>query len=184
MAPTADERFSRIYEAHYPAVLSYCARRLDRSEAEDVANEVFVVLWRKIDDFDEEQPLPWLYRVAYGSIRNRWKSTRRRSKLARKLSGLPSATAEPADAPLVRRERDRAVLEAMRKLKPADQEVLRLSIWEDLPARDIAAVVGASVSATEQRLHRAKKRLARALSPYLKQLSSSPESAEKGGRAA
>ena len=51
MAPNADERFTRIYEAYYPAVLAYCARRVSRSDAEDVANEVFLVLWRQVDTF-------------------------------------------------------------------------------------------------------------------------------------
>lgn len=87
MAPTTDERFTRIYETHYPAVLAYCARRVDRSDAEDVANEVFVVLWRHVDNFDDEAPLPWLYRVAHGSIRNRRKSSRRRFALVMRLGG-------------------------------------------------------------------------------------------------
>jgi len=184
MATAADERFSRIYTTHYPAVLAYCARRLDRSEAEDVASEVFIVLWRNIDTFDEEAPLPWLYRVAYGSIRNRWKAERRQFALARRLSGLAPPPAEPADAVVVRREQDRAVLAAIGNLRPSDQEALRLAVWEELTAREIAVVVGSSVSAAEQRLHRAKKRLARSLSPHMLQARLSPGSAEKGGRAA
>jgi RNA polymerase sigma-70 factor, ECF subfamily len=184
MVPAANERFSRIYRAHYPAVLAYCARRLDRSEAEDVANDVFIVLWRNIDTFDVEAPLPWLYRVAYGSIRNRWKTARRRFALARRLRGLSGPSFEPADTQLVRREEDGVVLAAIAKLRPIDQEVLRLSIWEDLSASEIAEAVECSVSAAEQRLHRAKRRLARSLSPHMPQTRPSPESAEKGGRAA
>ena len=45
MDPTADVRFTRMYEAYYPDVLAYCARRVNRTDAEDVANEVFAVLW-------------------------------------------------------------------------------------------------------------------------------------------
>jgi RNA polymerase sigma-70 factor (ECF subfamily) len=133
MAPNADERFTRIYETYYPAVLAYCARRVSRSDAEDVANEVFVVLWRHVDTFDEESPLPWLYRVAHGSIRNRWKSTRRRFELTRRLSGLPSVSVDPADVVVVRRERDRALLAALGKLRAGDQEVLRLAALQEAP---------------------------------------------------
>jgi RNA polymerase sigma-70 factor (ECF subfamily) len=176
------ERFTRIYEAYYPAVLAYCARRVSRSDAEDVANEVFVVLWRQVDTFDEESPLPWLYRVAHGSLRNRWKSTRRRFELTRRLGGLPSESADAADVVVVRRERDRAVLAALGRMRAGDQEVLRLAIWEELAASEIAVVLGCSVSAAEQRLHRAKKRLARVLSPSLRETVPSPESLEKGGR--
>jgi hypothetical protein len=42
MAPTAAVRFTRIYEEHYAEVLAYCARRVNRTEAEDVASEVDV----------------------------------------------------------------------------------------------------------------------------------------------
>ncbi|MGB5433796.1 MAG: sigma factor, partial [Acidimicrobiia bacterium] len=75
MDPNANERFTRLYKAHYLAVLAYCARRVNRSEAEDITNEVFAVLWRKMDRFDPESPLPWLYRVALGLIKNRRRAT-------------------------------------------------------------------------------------------------------------
>jgi DNA-directed RNA polymerase specialized sigma24 family protein len=65
MNPVADERFTRLYELRYLAVLAYCARRVGRSDAEDVSSEVFTVLWRKMDSFDPDSPLPWLYSVAF-----------------------------------------------------------------------------------------------------------------------
>lgn len=182
MTPTADERFTRIYEEYYPHVLAYCARRVSRSEAEDVANEVFVVLWRRMGSFDDDGPLPWLYRVAYGVIRNRWKSMRRRSNLIRRLGSFADEPADGPDTVVVRREQDRAVIAALGSLRPSDQEVLRLSIWEEFSAREIGTVVGCSASAAEQRLHRARRRLARALSPSQPELRPSPRSSpEQGG---
>jgi DNA-directed RNA polymerase specialized sigma24 family protein len=50
-----------------------------------------------------------------------------------------------------------------------------------LPAADIGLVLGCSTSAAEQRLHRAKKRLARKLSPILPRSAPSPQSLEEGG---
>jgi RNA polymerase sigma-70 factor (ECF subfamily) len=182
MDPIADERFTRIYEAHYLEVLAYCARRVSRSEAEDVTNDTFMVLWRRIDSFDAEFPLPWLYRTAYGSIRNRWRSTRRSGALVSRLSGMAREPSEAVDVVVVRRERDRAVVDIVSKMRSGDQEVLRLSIWEELTAPDIAVVLECSVSAAEQRLHRAKKRLASKLSPSLSLSEPSPESLENGGR--
>ena len=164
MDPTAKERFTRIYEAHYLAVLAYCARRVDRSEAEDAANEAFTVLWRKIDSVDPDHPLPWLYRVAYGSVQNRRRGNRRQRSLRAKLAVTSADPAEGADVVVVQNDQDAVVLRAVGRLSESDQEILRLSIWEELPAADVGAVLGCSTAAAHQRLHRAKKRLARKLS--------------------
>ncbi len=45
MTPTAEVRFTRLYEPHYADVIAYCGRRVNRAEVEDVTNEVFVVPW-------------------------------------------------------------------------------------------------------------------------------------------
>lgn len=64
-------------------------------------------------------------------------------------------------------EKRAEVLEAVRSLTPKDREILMLSGWDDLSGPEIAKVLGISVSAAQQRLHRAKKRLANEMSPVL-----------------
>ena len=184
MDPKADERFTRIYEMHYLAVLAYCARRVNRSDAEDVSSEVFTVLWRKMDAFDPAAPLPWLYNVALGTIRNRHRATRRSVALTRKISGTHSTTGTSApEVVIVRNEQDEEALKTLARLREPDQEVIRLSIWEEMSAREIGLVLGCSTSAAEQRLHRAKKRLARMLLPSSNYRSdASPQPLEEGGR--
>ena len=59
----------------------------------------------------------------------------------------------------MREELDR-VLEAASHLSDRDQEILRLAAWEGLSHRQLAEVFGCSVAAVDQRLHRAKRRLA------------------------
>lgn len=183
MDPTVDVRFTRLYEVYYADVLAYCARRVSRTEAEDVASEVFTVLWRKLETIDDDTLAPWLYGVAYRTIANRWRGKSRQRKLNQRLGGLGHQPVDSIDTVVVRREQDEHVLQSIARLKPADQEVLRLSAWEDLTAAQVAEVVGCSVSAAEQRLHRAKKRLAKALSPLISPpIATSPLSAEEGGR--
>jgi RNA polymerase sigma-70 factor (ECF subfamily) len=55
------------------------------------------------------------------------------------------------------------VLEALRRLKPIDQEVLMLIAWEDLSAAEAAEVLGCSEGAFRVRLHRARTRMERKL---------------------
>ncbi len=62
---------------------------------------------------------------------------------------------------VVRRAEYDAVIEAASRLSPQDREILSLAAWEGLPHRAIAQVLGCSIAAVDQRLHRAKQRLAR-----------------------
>ncbi len=181
MALTADVRFTRLYEAHHATVLAYCGRRVNRAEAEDVTNEVFVVLWRRIEELDAGTLLPWLYGVAYRALANRRRSTRRRDGLVTRLRGVRPQTAEAVEDIVVRREQDRIVIDAVSRLSPADQEVLRLAAWEELSAPAIAEVMGCSVAAAEQRVHRAKKRLGRVMPGESRIAGFSPGPAPAGG---
>ena len=62
---------------------------------------------------------------------------------------------------VVQRDQDSAVVDALRQLSQRDQEVLMLSTWDDLSAPEIAIVLDISVNAAQQRIFRARKRLAR-----------------------
>jgi DNA-directed RNA polymerase specialized sigma24 family protein len=56
--------FTDVYRAHYPAVARYGLRRLgDVDVAKELAQDVFVVLWRWRYDVPDHA-LPWLYGVA------------------------------------------------------------------------------------------------------------------------
>ena len=152
-----------LYDAHYPEVLAYCARRIGRNEAEDVANEVFTIAWRRRDEIQGATARPWLYGIARGVLANRWRSGRRHLRLVGRLSGLAPEADESPEVVVVRRAQDQEVLDALRTLRPSDQEVLTLSAWEGLSATEIGIALGVKAAAAEQRLHRAKRRLAETL---------------------
>lgn len=56
-------------------------------------------------------------------------------------------------------ESDAELHAALRRLRPAEAEVLRLGAWEELAPAQIATVLGISANAVSIRLHRAKKAL-------------------------
>jgi RNA polymerase sigma-70 factor (ECF subfamily) len=70
----------------------------------------------------------------------------------------------------------------MSTLSPTDQEVLRLAAWEELSAPLIAEAMGCSVAAAEQRVHRAKKRLGRAMPSSIDSPVPAPLPIQEGGR--
>ena len=152
-----EDRFRRIFEAHYPAVFGYAARRVGADAAGDVAAESFTVAWRKLGEVPgEPDTLPWLLGVARRVVANEHRSRRRRERLA--------VTVAAHSRSGVRSEPDGGILEAFGRLPLRDREVLRLAAWEGLDPRGLAVVLGCSPNAAAVRLHRARRRLDDAVS--------------------
>lgn len=149
--------FRSLFELHYSQVGAYARRRCERwADAEDVVAETFTVAWRRRHDIPAE-PLPWLYGVARKVLANQRRSQRRWASLVDRLRREPpDVHTPPHDGEPVR--------VALARLRPADQEVLRLAAWEELSHAEIGMVLGISANAATIRVHRARKQLAIELS--------------------
>jgi RNA polymerase sigma factor (sigma-70 family) len=155
-------RFQALYDAHYGAVVAYARRRaVGHVDAQDVVADTFAIAWRRLPEVPEgDAALPWLYGVARRVLANQRRGNQRRADLSARLRGQASI-APDVEGQVVARDERRTVLAALERLRPADQEILRLAVWEELPHRDIAGVVGCSESSVAVRLHRARSRLGR-----------------------
>jgi RNA polymerase sigma-70 factor (ECF subfamily) len=158
------DRFKAMYDAHYPAVLRYAARRVGAEAARDIAAETFLIAWRRLDRVPPGQPLPWLYATARKCLANELRRRDRRDRLDSRIRseagrGQQLAGPEPGEQVADRL----TVLAALAALRPDDQEALRLIEWEQLDVAAAAQVMGCSAATFRVRLHRARRRLARAL---------------------
>jgi len=153
------ERFEELYAAHAGVVRAYARRRMDAAAADDLVAEVFLALWRRLDELPTD-PLPWLLGVARRLAANRRRAEIRRGRLAERLS-RSEAVASHDSSVLV--DLDSEVLRALRSLSTRDQEVLMLVAWDGLDRRHAAAVLGMTPGAFAVRLHRARRRFLRAL---------------------
>jgi RNA polymerase sigma factor (sigma-70 family) len=157
------DRFDELYRAQYDSVLRYALRRTDPETARDAVAETFLVAWRRLDSVpaDQAQATPWLYGVARNVLANADRSRRRTERITAKLSRqrLPQFAPE-TDRAIVERAR---LQRALAKLKPGDREALRLIGWEELDVAEAALAMGCSSSTMAVRLHRARRRLERAL---------------------
>jgi len=165
VVPVSDEeRFRSIFQTRYPSIHSYVLRRLGSSgdAVSDVTAQVFHVAWRKRSHLpDPPNDLPWLYGVARKLVHRHWRSTRRRRRLQDRLTdeAIVSRDDEP-QSPSPDAVRVRA---AIARLRSGDQEVLRLSHWEQLTRAEAGTVLGCSANAVSVRLHKAQQRLRRQL---------------------
>ena len=162
--PSSHVAFRRLYDEHHAAVFAYCLRRASPEDAKDAAADVFLTVWRRFDDVPKgEDTLPWLYGTARRVLANQRRS---RSRLVRLTARLRFNPAPPEDGPevvVVRHERCQEVLDALARLRPADQEVIQLALWEELSQAAIGEALGCSARAVTMRLHRALRRLRRQL---------------------
>ncbi|ALO98079.1 Putative RNA polymerase ECF-subfamily sigma factor [Streptomyces hygroscopicus subsp. limoneus] len=155
-----DEIFAAAYREHYWAVSRYVARRLPgrTDEVEEVVAEVFTVAWRRRADLPAA-PLPWLYGVARNCLANAVRGYGRRRRLVDRLGNDEAAHGRHIAAGPGTEAPGAWVHEALDRLAPADQEVLRLAAWEELGAEEIAVALGCGRRAAAMRLHRARRRL-------------------------
>ena len=147
--------FRAVYDRHYADVVRYGLRRLDTSAgasaAEELAQEVFLVAWRRRWDVPS-QALPWLYGVARRLLANHWRA-QRAAPPPGPLSDHPAADRHDGVTALL------DVRAALTRLSDDDQEILRLVAWEQLAVGEAAQVLGCGVTAAKVRLHRARRRL-------------------------
>lgn len=154
--------FQRLYQAHYGAIAAYASRRLDAQEADDAVAEIFLVAWRRLADVPQGAfALPWLYGVGRRVVAGHRRSGRRRDRLIARLKQVRS----PAEVSLdMAGSDDRLTVEvALSRLRPRDQELLRLAEWEELTPSELAEVLHCSANAVSVRLHRAHRRFGEAL---------------------
>lgn len=150
--------FVAVYTQHLPAVSRYLARRVDRSDIDDLAADVFAIAWRKRDSVAAGEELPWLYRIAAYQVANH---RRRLAARASALGLLSVPDSAPSAESLV--TADAELARAWAAIGPREREVLALVVLDDLPVSAVAVALGVSANAVSIRLHRAKKALAVAL---------------------
>jgi len=160
--PEAMERFQALYADHHATVYAYAVSRVGRQLADEVVSETFLVAWRRLADVPAPA-LPWLLTVARNTACSQFRGTARQRSITAELRAW--VTEAELSAPDVADEvtERTAVLAALAALPEADRELLTLVAWHGLKPAEAARVVGCSTAAYFVRLHRARRRLERAM---------------------
>src|SRR5690242_15791845 len=144
-----------------------------REEAEDLAQEVFVQVFKAIDQFRGESKLStWIYRIAVNLCKNRTKYLSRRhlgdqddvDAMAERvpLSAAKGVSVGDVSGPedlVAGMQLEMVVKRAIAQLEPEFREVLVLRDVEDLSYEEIASVTGLPDGTVKSRIHRARGQL-------------------------
>lgn len=157
------DAFQELVRAHHQLVMGATYRAFgNRTQAEDVTQEVFFKVWQNLRRYRFEQPfVHWLHRVTSNAIADAFR--RRRPMLS--LDALTRPPRAPDNPELLVFERQAAAtLRATIARMPAIYgNVLMLRAYHELSYEEIAVVLSIPLGTVMSRLHNAKNRLRAAL---------------------
>ncbi len=169
------DAFRTLVERYQDRVLNLVHQYVsDRSDCEDIAQEVFVKVHRKLDSFRSQSSFyTWLYRIAVNTATDHLKRRRRDPSVS--LESLPpvfeeAESAGPApDKSLMDEEFRERIASAVETLPEPYKTVLILREFEDRTYEQMAEILECSLGTVESRLFRARQRLRDKLTAYLRQ---------------
>jgi RNA polymerase sigma-70 factor, ECF subfamily len=180
-----DERaFGEFVAAYQNQVFNLIFRMLgNRQEAEDVAQEVFITIFKNIENFRGDCRLStWIYRIATNHCRNRIKYLSRRKthdhreyqdEIA-KLQPRDGAAGQPTAGQVARpdqmaegRQMEKLVQKAIRSLDDDHREVIVLRDIQNLAYQEVCEITGLPQGTVKSRLHRARLALKEKLKDVL-----------------
>jgi RNA polymerase sigma-70 factor, ECF subfamily len=171
-----EDAFAELVMLHATRVYGALRRfGLDESEADEVAQEVFLRAWRGLARFEERaQFATWIYRIAFNEAQRRLS----RRTLLRVEPGptgaddpilaLPESDERGPEAQTLSHELERELEIALGQLPAEWRDAVVLRDVEGLSTEQAAEVVGVRQAAFKSRLHRGRMQLRSLLEPYLK----------------
>lgn len=171
----SEPAFKLLVDKYQRLVVNTCFGMVHNTEdAEDIAQEVFIEVFRSIQNFRADAKLStWLYRIAVNrslnfirdNKKNKWfrsfeDSVKNKISLHERLAN--SASDQPE---YIMENNQRAILlhKAIDSLPENQKVAFTLSKYEELTYQEISSVMDQSVSAVESLIHRAKKNLQKKL---------------------
>jgi RNA polymerase sigma-70 factor (ECF subfamily) len=177
-----EDAFAEVVHAHGDRVYNLVLRLVGSpSEAEDIAQEVFVTIFKSIETYRGESKLStWILRIATNHAKNRIKYLARRRTtsqdptdtdamdFADEEKNSPQAHFNAPDVALEAVERERLMQNAIAQLDEEQRLLVVLRDVEDLSYEEIVEITGLVEGTVKSRLHRARMALKTILEDKLK----------------
>ncbi len=157
--------FAELYEAHSRQIFYLCLRLLnDPTKAEDATHDVFLKVWRKLDQFRGDSSIrTWIYQIALNHCRNLRQSWSERHIQTVEEETMLDTAGAGEDSPLrvlELKELGERIQTTLDRLTPEYRLLLLLVADEELSYDDIATLTDQTEGAVRGKLHRARKAFA------------------------
>jgi len=158
--------FEELYKRHNRRVYSVCLRMTHNvSEAEDLTQEAFIQLFRKIGSFRGDSAFTtWLHRLTVNQVLMHFRKRSVKLERTTEEGETPIQIVQGSENPNKMPVLDRISLDrAIAKLPPGYRSVFVLHDVEGHEHEDIARILGVAVGTSKSQLHKARMKLRRLL---------------------
>ena len=158
--------FETLYERHHRKTYSLCLRMLgNQYDAEDLTQEVYVQLFRKIGSFRGESAFStWLHRMTVNQVLMHFRKRSVKSEKTSEDGELPEQVVVGSSNPLKMAVVDRiALAKAIGGLPPGYKKIFLLHDVHGFEHEEIARMLGLSVGTSKSQLHKARQKLRKLL---------------------
>lgn len=152
--------FEEVYRTHLPRVHGLVRRMTGGRDADEITQDVFVRLWRKLASFRGDSAFAtWLHRLAVNVVIERFRADSVRRQRLHDGEGIFETLAAPV------RGRDLSLdfESAVEKLPDGAREIFVLHDVEGYKHHEIGSLLGISAGTSKAQLHRARMMLRRHL---------------------
>jgi RNA polymerase sigma-70 factor (ECF subfamily) len=156
--------FTELVRRHTSICVGVARRTMgNQADADDVVQQVFIKLWQRPAAWDAQRSSlsTWLYQVVLNACRDHYRSNKKHQKVDLLDSHEPESpdTLYQLDQNQQGRQQQALLAGAMRELSRAQADAINLAVFNGLPQKKVAEILGVSVKAVESLLGRAKVKL-------------------------
>ena len=158
--------FEELYNRHHRRVYAICLRMLQNaSEAEDLTQDVFIQLYRKIGSFRGDSAFTtWLHRMTVNQVLMHFRKRTVKFEKVTEEGETPDQIVAGTSNPLKMQVVDKIALEdAIEQLPDGYKNVFVLHDIEGFEHEEVAQILGCSVGTSKSQLHKARLKLQRLL---------------------
>jgi len=158
--------FEEIYKRHHRRVYSICLRMLQNAfEAEDLTQDVFIQLYRKIGSFRGDSAFTtWLHRLTVNQVLMHFRKRNVKFEKTTEEGETPEQTVRGTENPFKMPIVDKIALEsAIDQLPAGYKNVFVLHDVEGFEHEEVARILGCSVGTSKSQLHKARLKLRKLL---------------------
>ena len=174
-----EEAFRIIFNENQKKVINTCLRFVyDRDIAEDITQEVFIKVYSSISQFRGDSQLStWIYRIAVTKSLDYLRMQKRNKRMSffrsfseedENKNEIPAPEDQNPVYSADNVERMKVLNNALDTLPENQRVAFSLSKYDEISSKEIADILGSTVSAVDSLIHRAKKNLQKKLFNYYK----------------
>ncbi len=156
------EHFNELYDIHFAKVYNFVYFRTHHKEtAEDLTSKTFIKAWGNLDKFDEEKGSfsTWIYSIARNNIIDHSRKNRNQPESVDLDSILNASSSEDINLNTSTKLELEKIKGYLHTLPDEQRDIILMRVWDDLPFKDISAIIGKSEASCKMVFYRAMEKL-------------------------